>query len=154
MTPGKPGDIVGTRPGGGHGGGPATDFGVYTPPRSPDGYAIPTTPPPPDVPGSLVFPGRGEPPSTPGFFGSIADPSLATKARIAYAGTGNLAVVAETNNGIYLHSYGITQSKTVVLRDTEFVGEGTDARVLGLHATLIIIAHRTETGMARVRVGI
>lgn len=74
-----------------------------------------------------------------------------TDARIQYAGNGNLMVVAETTLGVYLYSYGITQDDTVILRDLEYVGDGTDARVQVLNSTLIVTAHRTGAGNATLK---
>jgi hypothetical protein len=76
---------------------------------------------------------------------------IITDARIEYAGSGNLVVVAETNLGVYLYSYGITTENQIVLRDVEFVGPGSDARVQVLHSSLVVTAHRDGTGKATLK---
>src|SRR5690606_11792959 len=70
------------------------------------------------------------------------------KTRAAYAGNGNVIVVADTSQGVHVYSYGISNDNKVLQRDMDFVGKGSDARVFVLNATLIVTAHRDELGRA------
>ncbi|MGH7860291.1 MAG: D-alanyl-D-alanine carboxypeptidase family protein [Candidatus Binatia bacterium] len=130
------GDLLPGDPGGGDGGRPSGLQSSSNDDERPD---------------ELSDPNRQPPPPGPDSYGSKSEPPIASRARIDYAGEGNLVVIAETDLGIYLHSFGITKDETVVLRDSGFVGEGSDARVFALYRSLIVSAHRRPTGVVEIQ---
>ena len=120
---------------------------VPLPPSGPIGPVGPTRPAP--RPPALAFqPEDDDPPGrTPGADAAIdiafgGDAPFVYEARVAYADDGNLAVVTSTDQGVYLHSFGITASQTIVLRDTAFVGGGDAGRVAVAGNDQILVAYR------------
>jgi len=80
----------------------------------------------------------------------VIDP-IASTARIESLGLGNLAVIEETDQGIYLKLYGVNTDHEPFLHDWEFIGAGSEARVTHVDApsgTFVVTAHKRPSGLA------
>ncbi len=79
---------------------------------------------------------------------------FASTARIEYLGLGNLAVIEETDLGIYLRLYGVNTEHSPFLHDMEYLGEGTQARLTRIQApsgTFVVTAHLRPSGTTEIR---
>ncbi len=110
-----------------------------------------TPPPPPPVRGVIaVDPGpRGGGIDAADDFGSGHKTPVVLDARVASAEDGHLVVAATTSQGVYLHAFGIYESNTIGLRDTEFVGAGDLGRIEVLHNGIVMVGHRDGAGVLR-----
>lgn len=72
-------------------------------------------------------------------------------ARIHEAGTGRLAVVEESDQGVRLFLYGVTPQDDPFLMDWDFVGQGTQPRVTHVEAPsghFVVTVHRRPDGQS------
>ena len=110
---------------------------------------VSSEPPPPTRPGDITIydpPTVG--PHNQSVFFEIDNDILVENARIISAEFGNLVVIADTSDGVFLYLYGITIQRTVFLRDTQFVGTGSEGRVHKFKSSLIITGHRQNNGFS------
>ena len=109
-------------------------------------------PPPPTNPDKIASrtPPRHPDWRAPGVIKDNSVPFVASSVRTSFNGTGYLIVIAETDQGILLNSYGITEDDSAYLAHSKFIGSGSLARVIALDSNRIVTAHKTNSNLLEI----